>query len=225
MTTQSTTATFLGRSGKVYTFENTAVTDGTAGEEMLSGPSPYALTAQSLGDYAQGDTLIAGLVTAQTNAGCAYVSYGGEIVATLPVSAHSVTNKMCVLPKPVAVRAGMVLQVVTHVTATTQYYLCVETASQSHIFAYTSSGAATGSLTSILTGQSVGRVIKQPIRNAYFTGPADTTAAPGGAIFLNGAGTPVGFVPLSLSSKAQPEYSAVNIPVDLNTVGQVVADA
>ena len=78
MTTQSTSATFLGRSGKVYTFENTTVTDGTAGEEMLSGPSPYALTAQSLGDYAQGDVLVAGLVTAQGNIGCAYVSYGGE---------------------------------------------------------------------------------------------------------------------------------------------------
>lgn len=225
MTTQSTTATFLGRSGKVYTFENTAVTDGTAGEEMLSGPSPYALTAQSLGDYAQGDVLISGVVTAQTNAGCAYVSYGGEIVATLPVTAHSVTNKMCVLAKPIAVRAGMVLQVVTHVAATTQYYLCCETANQSHIFAYTSTGAATGSLTSILTGQAIGRVLKSPIRQAYFTGPADTTAAPGGAILLNGAGTPVGFVPISLSSKAQPEYSMVNIPVDLNTVGQVVADA
>jgi len=225
MTTQSCTATFMGRSGKVYTFENTAVTDGTAGEEMQSGPSPYALTAQSLGDYAQGDTLIAGLVTAQTNAGCAYISYGGEIVSTLPVTAHSVSNKMCALAKPVAVRAGMVLQVVTHVTATTQYYLCVETASQSHIFAYTSTGAATGNLVSILTGQNLGRVIKQPIRQAYFTGPADTTAAPGGAILVNGAGTPVGFVPLSLSSKAQPEYSAVNIAVDLNTVAQVVADA
>ena len=75
MTTQSTTATLLGRSGKIYTFENTAVTDGTAGEEMLSGPSPYALTAQSFGDYAQGDVIIAGIVQAQTNIGCAYVSY------------------------------------------------------------------------------------------------------------------------------------------------------
>ena len=225
MTTQSTTATFLGRSGKVYTFENTAVTDGTAGEEMLSGPSPYALTAQSLGDYAQGDTLISGLVTAQTNAGCAYISYGGEIVSTLPVSAHSVTNDMVPLAKAVTVRAGMVLQIVTHAAATTQYYLSVETATQSHIFAYTSSGAATGNLTSILTSQNIGRVIKQPIRQAFFTGPADTTAAPGGAILVNGAGTPVGFVPISLSSKAQPKYSQVSIAVDLNTVGQVVADA
>jgi hypothetical protein len=225
MTTQSTTATFLGRSGKVYTFENTAVTDGTAGEEMLSGPSPYALTAQSLGDYAQGDTLISGLVTAQTNAGCAYISYGGEIVSTLPVSAHSVTNDMVPLAKAVTVRAGMVLQIVTHVAATTQYYLSVETATQSHIFSYTSSGAATGNLTSILTSQNIGRVIKQPIRQAFFTGPADTTAAPGGAILVNGAGTPVGFIPISLSSKAQPKYSQVSIAVDLNTVGQVVADA
>jgi hypothetical protein len=176
MTTQSTTATFLGRSGKVYTFENTAVTDGTAGEEMLSGPSPYALTAQSLGDYAQDDVLIAGLVTAQTNAGVAYISYGGEIVATLPISAFSVTNEMQSLVKPVMIHAGMV-------------------------------------------------VLKQPIECAYVTGPADTTAAPNGAIFVNGAGTPVGNVPLSLSSKAQPKYTKFKIPIDLNTVAQVVADA
>ncbi len=225
MSTQSTTATFLGKSGKVYTFENTAVTDNTTGEEMLSGPSPYALTAQSLGDYAQDDVLVAGLVSAQTNCGVAYISYGGEIVSTLPVTAFSVTNDMVALPKPVMIRAGMVLQVITHVAATTQYFLAVETANQSHVFGYTSSGAGTGNLTSILTGQNVGRVLKQPIQSAYVTGPADTTAAPNGAIFVNGAGTPVGIVPLSLSSKAQPKYSRFQIPIDLNTVAQVVADA
>ena len=50
MANQACSATFLGRSGKVYTFSNIAVAEGSAGEEMLSGPSPYALTAQSLGD-------------------------------------------------------------------------------------------------------------------------------------------------------------------------------
>ncbi len=201
------------------------MTDGTAGEEMLSGPSPYALTSQSLGDYALNDTLVAGLVTAQTNAGVAYVNYGGEIAITLPVSAFNVTNQMLALVKPLVVRAGMTLYIKTHVVATTQYYLAVESASQSHVFAYTSSGAATGNLVSINTAQNVGRVMKAPITAAYFTGPADTTAAPGGAIFVNGQGNPVGFVPISLSSKAQPEYTQFPVPIDLNTVAQVVADA
>ena len=49
MANQACSATFLGRSGKVYTFSNTAIAEGSAGEEMFSGPSPYALTAQSLG--------------------------------------------------------------------------------------------------------------------------------------------------------------------------------
>ncbi len=225
MTTQSCTATFLGRSGKVYTFENTAVTDGTTGEEMLSGPSPYALTAQSLGDYAQGDVLIAGIVQAQTNIGCAYISYGGEIVSTVPCSAMNVTNMMKPLVKPLMIKPGMVLQVITHVVATTQYYLVCETPSQSHIFGYTSSGAGTGTLTSILTGQDVGRVLKGAITNAFSTGPLDTTAAPGGAIFVNGQGNPIGFVPISTSSKAQPCYSNFGIKLDLITRAQVVADA
>ena len=198
MTTQSTSATFLGRSGKVYTFENTAVTDGTAGEEMLSGPSPFALTAQSLGDYAQGDVLVAGIVTAQTNIGCAYVSYGGEIVSTLPIAASNVVNSMQNLQKPIMVKPGMVLQVVTNVVATTQYYLSVETPSQSHIFGYTST---------------------------YFTGPLDTTAAPAGSLFVNGQGNPVGFVPLNNSSKSQPMYSKFPITMDLNTRAQIVTDA
>tara|TARA_R110000824_G_scaffold36840_1_gene113925 strand:- start:86 stop:763 length:678 start_codon:yes stop_codon:yes gene_type:complete len=225
MTTQSTSATFLGRSGKVYTFENTAVTDGTAGEEMLSGPSPFALTAQSLGDYAQGDVLVAGIVTAQTNIGCAYVSYGGEIVSTLPVAASNVVNGMQNLQKPIMVKPGMVLQVVTNVVATTQYYLSVETPSQSHIFGYTSTGATTGELVSILTAQSVGRVLRGAISSAYFTGPLDTTAAPAGALFVNGQGNPVGFVPLNNSSKSQPMYSSFPITMDLNTRAQIVTDA
>ena len=82
MANQACSATFLGRSGKVYTFANSAVAEGSTGEELLSGPSPYALTAQSLGDYAQGDVLIAGLFTAQTDAAFCYVSYGGDIVST-----------------------------------------------------------------------------------------------------------------------------------------------
>lgn len=225
MTTQSCSAIFLGSSGKIYTFENTAVTDGTAGEEMLSGPSPYSLTAQSLGDYAQNDTLIAGLATAQTNAGNCHVTYGGDIVLTVPVTAFGVTSDMVKLPKPLRVQPGMVLQMVTHVVATTQYYLAVETASQSHVFAYTSTGAATGDLVSISTGQDVGRVLKQPVLCAYFTGPQDTTAAPAGAIFVNGSGTPVGFVPLSGSSKQEALYTKFSIPVDLNTKAQVVCDA
>ena len=225
MTTQSTSATFLGRSGKVYTFENTAVTDGTAGEEMLSGPSPYALTAQSLGDYAQGDVLVAGLVTAQTNIGCAYISYGGEIVSTLPIAASNVVNSLVALRKPVAIRPGMVLQVVTNAVATTQYYLSVETAQQSHIFGYTSSGATTGELVSILTAQSVGRVLKGAILSSFFTGPLDTTAAPAGAVFVSGQGNPTGFAPLCNSSKSQPMYSAFPIQMDLNSRAQIVTDA
>jgi len=63
MTTQSVSAICKGASGKIYTFENTSVTDGTTFVELQSGPSPYSLTAQSLGDYAQGDTITRAIVT------------------------------------------------------------------------------------------------------------------------------------------------------------------
>ena len=120
----------------------------------------------------------------------------------------------------------MTLKVATHVVATTQYYLALETGSQSHVFAATSSGANTYDLTSVTTGQDVGRVLKGSIQAGYFTGPQDTTAAPAGSIFVNGAGQPLGFIPLSGSSKQQPCYSDnLNISVDLNMKAQVVADA
>lgn len=226
MTTQSVSAVFKGASGKIYTFENTAVTDGTTFVELTSGPSPYALTSQSLGDYAQNDTLIAGLVTAQTNAGAAKIDFGGETVATVAVTAFGVTSEMKPLYRPLRVQAGMTLNVAVHVVATTQYYLAVETANQSHVFGATSSGAATLDFTSVNTGQDVGRVIKGTIMSAYVTGPQDTTAAPAGAIFVNGAGQPLGFCPLSGSSKQQPCYSAgLNISADLNMKAQIVADA
>ena len=94
MANQACSATFLGRSGKIYTFANAAVAEGSTGEEMLSGPSPYALTAQSLGDYAQGDVLIAGLFTAQTDAAFCYVSYGGDIVTTVSICTSSVVGEL-----------------------------------------------------------------------------------------------------------------------------------
>lgn len=226
MTTQSVSAIAKGRSGKVYTFENTAVTDGTTFVELQSGPSPYSLTAQSLGDYAQGDVITHVLVTAQTNAGAAKIDFGGETVATCAVSAFGVTSEMKPLYRPLLIQPGMTLNVATHVVATAQYYLAVETASQSHVFAATSTGAGTYDLESVNTSQDVGRVIKGKIEAAYFTGPQDTTAGPAGAIFVNGAGQPLGFVPLSGSSKQQPCYSmGLNIAVDLNMRAQVVADA
>jgi hypothetical protein len=225
MANQSCSATFLGRSGKVYTFENTAVAEGNAGEELQSGPSPYALTAQSLGDYAQGDTLIAGIFTAQTEAAFCYVSYGGDIVSTVPISASSVVGSMQPLVKPLMVKPGMVLQGGVKATADAKYYLSVETSSQSHVFTATSTTAATYDLTSITTGQQVGRVLSQAIVAAFMVGPNDTTAAPQGAIFVNGQGTLSGFVPLSESSAQAPVYSKFPIPMDLNTRAQIVADA
>ena len=226
MTTQSVSAIAKGRSGKVYTFENTSVTDGTTFVELQSGPSPYSLTAQSLGDYAQDDILTHMLVTAQTNAGAAKIDFGGETVATVAVTAFGVTSEMKPLFRPLRIQPGMTLNVATHVVATAQYYLAVETDSQSHVFAATSTGANTYNLTSVNTGQELGRVIKGVIRSGYFTGPQDTTAAPAGAIFVNGAGQPLGFIPLSGSSKQQPCYSmGLNIASDLNMRAQVVADA
>lgn len=226
MTTQSVSAICKGRSGKIYTFENTSVTDGTTFVELQSGPSPYSLTAQSLGDYAQNDIITHALVTAQTNAGAAKIDFGGETVATVAVTAFGVTSTMKPLFRPLRIQPGMTLNVAVHVVATTQYYLAVETDSQSHVFAATSTGANTYNFTSVNTGQDVGRVIKGVIRSGYVTGPQDTTAAPAGSIFVNGAGQPLGFVPLSGSSKQQPCYSmGLNIAVDLNMRAQVVADA
>ena len=226
MTTQSVSAICKGTSGKIYTFENTSVTDGTTFVELLSGPSPYSLTAQSLGDYAQDDTITHALVTAQTNAGAAKIDFGGNTVATVAVTAFGVTSEMKPLCTPLRIRPGMTLKVATHVVATTQYYLAVETGSQSHVFAATSTGAGTYDLVSVNTGQDIGREINTTIQKAYFTEPQDTTAAPAGAIFVNGSGQPLGFCPLSGSSKQQPCYSMpLNIPVDLNMKAQVVADA
>ena len=148
MANQACSATFLGRSGKVYTFSNTAIAEGNAGEEMFSGPSPYALTAQSLGDYAQGDILVAGLFTAQTDAAFCYVSYGGDIVSTVAICTAQVVGQMQPLARPLRVKPGMVLQGGVKALADKTYYMSVETASQSHVFTATSTTAATYDLVS-----------------------------------------------------------------------------
>lgn len=225
MANQACSATFLGRSGKVYTFSNSAIAEGSAGEEMTSGPSPYALTAQSLGDYAQNDTLIAGLFTAQTDAAFCYVSYGGDIVSTVAICTAQVVGQMVPLSRPLKVMPGMVLQGGVKALADKTYYLSVETASQSHVFTATSTTAATYDLVSITTGQQVGRVLSQPIMKAFFVGVTDTQAAPQGAIFVNGQGTLSGFIPLGAAHDQQPIYSSFPIPMDLNTRAQVVATA
>jgi len=225
MANQACSATFLGRSGKVYTFANSAVAEGSTGEELLSGPSPYALTAQSLGDYAQGDVLIAGLFTAQTDAAFCYVSYGGDIVSTVSICTAQVVGQMVPLARPLMVKPGMVLQGGVKSLAEKTYYMSVETASQSHVFTATSTTAATYDLVSITTGQQVGRVLNQPVVCAFLVGVTDTQAAPQGAIFVNGQGTLSGFIPLGAAHDQQPMYSKFVIPMDLNTRAQIVATA
>ena len=225
MANQACSATFLGRSGKVYTFSNTAIAEGNAGEEMFSGPSPYALTAQSLGDYAQGDILVAGLFTAQTDAAFCYVSYGGDIVSTVAICTAQVVGQMQPLARPLRVKPGMVLQGGVKALADKTYYMSVETASQSHVFTATSTTAATYDLVSITTGQQVGRVLNQPVSQAFLVGVTDTQAAPQGAIFVNGQGTLSGFIPLGAAHDQQPLYSKFPIPMDLNTRAQIVATA
>jgi hypothetical protein len=225
MANQACSATFLGRSGKVYTLVNTAVAEGSTGEELLSGPSPYALTSQSLGDYAQGDVLIAGLFTAQTDAAFCYVSYGGDIVSTVSICTAQVVGQMVPLARPLKVKPGMVLQGGVKALADKTYYMSVETASQSHVFTATSTTAATYDLVSITTGQQVGRVLNQPVVCAFLVGVTDTQAAPQGAIFVNGQGTLSGFIPLGAAHDQQPMYSKFVIPMDLNTRAQIVATA
>jgi len=225
MANQACSATFLGRSGKIYTFANSAVAEGNAGEELLSGPSPYALTSQSLGDYANGDVLIAGLFTAQTDAAFCYVSYGGDIISTVAIATAQVVGEMKPLARPLMVKPGMVLQGGVKALADKTYYMSVETASQSHVFTATSTTAATYDLVSITTGQQVGRVLTQPVMAAFLVGVTDTQSAPQGAIFVSGQGTPVGFIPHGASHDQQPCYSKFKIPIDLNTRAQIVATA
>jgi hypothetical protein len=205
---------------------NASMAEGTLTE--LQTDSGFTTVAQTLGSYAPGKTVVAGLVAAANNCSYAYILRQGVILATIPVAATGAVNKGEMAMKNVRLMPGDSIQVMCVTAADREisvYAHCTDGTQQ--IFAVTPSGAATNTLTSVITGNGLGETLQgKRINEVYVNGPSAANVAKissaGGVVFLDAQGSPIGAAHATVVAAAQPLPSAFNTAVQLNFALQCV---
>ena len=205
---------------------NAAMAEGTLTE--LQTDSGFTTVAQGLGSYAPGKTVVAGSVAAANNASYAYILRQGVILATIPVAAAGAVNHGQMPMKNVMLMPGDTIQVMAVTAADREisvYAHCSDGTQQ--IFAVTPSGAATNTLTSVITGNGLGETLQgKTINEVYVNGPSAANVAKissaGGVVFLDAQGSPIGAAHATVVAAAQPMSVAFNTRVALNFALQCV---
>ena len=205
---------------------NASMAEGTLTE--LQTDSGFTTVAQTLGSYAPGKTVVAGLVAAANNASYAYILRQGVILATIPVAAAGAVNKGAMPMKSVRLMPGDSIQVMAVTAADREisvYAHCSDGTQQ--IFAVTPSGAATNTLTSVITGNGLGETLQGKVINeVYVNGPSAANVAKissaGGVVFLDAQGSPIGAAHATVVAAAQPMSVPFNTQVQLNFALQCV---
>ena len=228
MTTQNVTGVLNCSSGFKIPL-NATITDGT--EASLTTDVAYTVTAQNIGDFATGQTITSGIVTAGANISYAYILRKGLILSLVPFAVKGVACGTPALARPVTLMAGDQLRVFTMVAAGRNASLAVVTnqgVPRIFIGASVAAGAGTFQLVDLQTGNTIGETLQgQVCVQAQFTSvdQALITSVAGGAQVTMSNGNLSGSVPATNPIVAQPYMKPCSIPVALNFTAQYITSA
>jgi hypothetical protein len=226
MTTQNVTAVLNCSSGFKIPL-NATITDDA--ETSLTTDTAFTVTAQNIGDFAPGQTVTSGIVTAGANISYAYILRKGLILSLVPFAVKGVACGTPNLSRPVTLVPGDQLRVFTMVAAGRDASLAVVTnQGVPRIFIGTAAGAATTQLVDLQTGNTIGETLTgQVITMAQFTSvdQALITSVAGGAQVTMSNGNLSGAVPATDPIEAQPYMKPCSIPVALNFTAQYITSA
>ena len=226
MTTQNVTGVLNCSSGFKIPL-NATITDDA--ETSLTTDTAFTVTAQNIGDFAPGQTVTSGIVTAGANISYAYILRKGLILSLVPFAVKGVACGTPNLSRPVTLVPGDQLRVFTMVAAGRDASLAVVTnQGVPRIFIGTAAGAATTQLVDLQTGNTIGETLTgQVITMAQFTSvdQALITSVAGGAQVTMSNGNLSGAVPATDPIEAQPYMKPCSIPVALNFTAQYITSA
>ena len=226
MTTQNVTGVLNCSSGFKIPL-NATITDGA--EASLTTDTAYTVTAQNIGDFATGQTVVSGLVVAGANISYAYILRKGLILSLVPFAVKGVASGTPSFSRAVTLMAGDQLRVYTMVAAGRNASLAVETnAGVPRIFIGTAAGAATTQLVDLQTGNTIGETLQgQVCVRAQFTSvdQALITSVAGGAQVTMSNGNLSGAVAATDPIEVQPYMKPCSIPVQLNYTAQYITSA
>jgi len=226
MTTQNVTGVLNCSSGFKIPL-NATITDGT--EVSLTTDTSFTVTAQNIGDFAVGQTIVSGLITADSNMSYCYILRKGLILALVPWAVKGVACGNPSLHRAVTLQAGDQLRVLTMVAAARNAALSVvNNQGVPRIFIGTAAGAATTQLLDLQTSNTIGETLNgSVITQAQFTSvdQALITSVAGGAQVTMSNGNLSGAVPATDPIEVQPYLKPVSIPVALNFTAQYITSA
>jgi len=221
-------ASLMLNTGEVVDLKST-LTEGTEGELQTS--TDYAVSAVSIGQFADGKTITQILQPPTAPNGCsyAYIDRRGEILMVIPVAVAGVQNEAMPPCRTFTLQAGDTIRVMASTAASRLFsYNAITNQGVHSIFTGIPSGAANASLTHIKSGQGLGQSLTGQTIVAHFATSIDGAKldSAGGVYLLNDKGLPVGGVCADNPSKLQTQKSMMGgAGIFLNFVARVTTNA
>ena len=205
----------------------TDIAEGT--ESELTTDTTYSVTAMSVGDFALGKTVVAGLVTCDNSVSYCYILRQGLVAALIPCGVKGAAWETPSLFAPITLQAGDQIRVLTLTTSARNAAFCYYTnRGISRIAIVTPSGAATNELVDLQTGNSIGDTVQgQFITRSYFTSVDNSKIETQGAYVVDALGNVVGSTAQVSPAGGGQAWGWVpkRIPVNLNFKAQFLTNA
>jgi len=203
------------------------VAEGT--EHSVTTDTNLTTTAQDIGTYQPGSTVVALELFAPNGISYAYILRQGVILAWGSVNVAGVNNQELSLCTPVSLRPGDQVRCLPLAAASRNAALCVYTnTGTSRIFIGTPSGAATTSLVDLQdSSNSIGDTLQgQVVVKAMFTSvDGSKIVSSSGAWIRNASGQLAGAIPSSNPTAVEPMITRCAVPISLNWTASVVTNA
>ena len=131
-------------------------------ETDLTTDTVYTVSAQNVGDYAPGKTVVGGLVSCDNGVGYCYILSQGLVAAIIPWSVKgAVSDGTPALCQPYVLKAGDKVRCMNNTAADREAAMACYTASGvSRIFHVTPTGGATNELVDLQTSNSIGDTLQ-----------------------------------------------------------------
>lgn len=215
--------------GTTVPVQNTAQTEGSL-EEILTD-SEVTVTAQSLGDYKPGGTIVGGYITVANAGAYCYIERQGIPIAFVQIGkVGGSTASMFPISSRVTLVPGDKLKAYAQTSADrTASLLCVTNQGSHRVFQGTPSGAGSTALVDTITSNSIGDTLGgrgETVMRAYFvSGDGTLITSAGGAWIKNNIGNLAGAVCVQDSESHFPLWTDVSFRIGLNFTAAVETSA
>ena len=197
-------------------------------ETNLTTDTAYTVSAQNVGDFAPGKTVVSALVSCDNGVGYCYILSQGLVAAIIPWSVKgAVSDGSPALCQRYTLRAGDIVRCMNNTAADREASMAVYTASgTSRIFKVTASGGATNELVDLQTGNSIGDTLQgQRITKWFGTSVDGAKIETQGFFVVDALGNVVGSCSATNPIVQQPLFSFAATNIALNYKAQYLTNA